>query len=167
MNSSKSGGLAGVIGIIGIAGCAAEGIPGAPSGGGCAARGGKVDATSVFIRRVYACFGRWIIGLASRSWSSACRNFESPTNGRRRMVIMLPLTALVAEEVHPGLLSIACRTDRSTRSMSEITKKSADQKVAEAESFRKNLGPFVVAAEATRMAIYGRDGTPQPNHFRQ
>ena len=38
--------------------------------------------------------------------------------------------------------------------MSEITNKSNEQKVAEAEvdSFRKNLGPFVVAAETTRMA---------------
>src|ERR1700681_4590354 len=38
--------------------------------------------------------------------------------------------------------------------MSEVTKKSDQQKGAEAEveSFRKDLGPFVVAAETTRMA---------------
>ena len=49
--------------------------------------------------------------------------------------------------------------------MSEITKKSADQKVAEAEveSFRKNLGPFVVAAEATRMAMVFTDATEPHN----
>ena len=39
--------------------------------------------------------------------------------------------------------------------MSEITKKSDQQKGAEAKvgSFRKGLGPFVVAAETTRMAM--------------
>ena len=39
--------------------------------------------------------------------------------------------------------------------MSEITNKSEDQKTGEAEveSFRKNLGPFVVAAETTRMPM--------------
>ena len=49
--------------------------------------------------------------------------------------------------------------------MSEITIKSADQKVAEAEveSFRKNLGPFVVAAETTRMAMVFADAT-EPNN---
>ena len=39
--------------------------------------------------------------------------------------------------------------------MPEITNKSEEQKAAEAEveSFRKDLGPFVVAAETTRMAM--------------
>jgi hypothetical protein len=39
--------------------------------------------------------------------------------------------------------------------MSEVTKNSDQQKGAEAEvdSFRKDLGPFVVAAETTRMAM--------------
>jgi PAS domain S-box-containing protein len=43
--------------------------------------------------------------------------------------------------------------------MSEITKKSDQQKDAEAEveSFRNDLGPFVVAAETTRMAIVFMD----------
>jgi PAS domain S-box-containing protein len=49
--------------------------------------------------------------------------------------------------------------------MSEITKKSEEQKAAEAEveSFRKNLGPFVVAAEATRMAMVFTDATEPHN----
>jgi PAS domain S-box-containing protein len=49
--------------------------------------------------------------------------------------------------------------------MSEITKKSDEQKDAEAEveSFRKDLGPFVVAAETTRMAMLFTDAT-EPNH---
>lgn len=78
---------------------------------------------------------------------------------------MLAFIGLVAEEIHHGLLSIACRTDGSTRSMSEITKKSADQKVAEdeVESFRKNHGPFVVAAETTRMAMVFTDATEPHN----
>jgi len=39
--------------------------------------------------------------------------------------------------------------------MSEIIKKSAEQKIAEGEveSFRKARGPFVVSAETTRMAM--------------
>jgi hypothetical protein len=43
--------------------------------------------------------------------------------------------------------------------MSEIPNKSAEQKVAEGEveSFRKDLGPFVVAAETTRMAMLFTD----------
>src|ERR1700688_2199753 len=43
--------------------------------------------------------------------------------------------------------------------MSEVTKKSDQQKGAEAEvaSFRKDLGPFVVAAETTRMAMVFTD----------
>ena len=43
--------------------------------------------------------------------------------------------------------------------MPEITNKSAEQKAAEAEveSFRKDLGPFVVAAETSRMAMVFTD----------
>jgi PAS domain S-box-containing protein len=49
--------------------------------------------------------------------------------------------------------------------MSEITKKSDQQKGAEAEveSFRKDLGPFVVAAETTRMAMVFTDATKSDN----
>ena len=49
--------------------------------------------------------------------------------------------------------------------MSEITEKSGEQKDAEAEveSFRKNLGPFVVAAETTRMAMVFTDATEPDN----
>ena len=49
--------------------------------------------------------------------------------------------------------------------MSEITKKSDEQKDAEAEveSFRKDLGPFVVAAETTRMAMLFTDAA-KPDH---
>jgi len=49
--------------------------------------------------------------------------------------------------------------------MSKITKKSEEQKGAEAEveSFRKNLGPFVVAAEETRMAMVFTDATDPHN----
>src|SRR3984957_10453491 len=49
--------------------------------------------------------------------------------------------------------------------MPEITNKSEEQKVAESEveSFRKDLGPFVVAAETTRMAMVFTDAK-EPNH---
>ena len=49
--------------------------------------------------------------------------------------------------------------------MSEITKKSDQQKGAEAEveGFRKHLGPFVVAAETTRMAMLFADAA-KPDH---
>ena len=49
--------------------------------------------------------------------------------------------------------------------MSEITKKSDRQKGAEAavESFRKDLGPFVVAAETTRMAMLFTDPAKPDN----
>lgn len=49
--------------------------------------------------------------------------------------------------------------------MSEITKKSNQQKGAEAEvdRFRKDLGPFVVAAETTRMAMLFTDATEPEN----
>jgi PAS domain S-box-containing protein len=49
--------------------------------------------------------------------------------------------------------------------MSEITKKSVEQKDAEAEveSFREDLGPFVVAAEITRMAMLFADAAKPDN----
>src|SRR5664279_6147620 len=49
--------------------------------------------------------------------------------------------------------------------MSEITKKSDEQKGAEAEveSFKDELGPFVVAAETTRMAMVFTDATEPDN----
>jgi hypothetical protein len=49
--------------------------------------------------------------------------------------------------------------------MSEITKKSDQQKVAEAEveSFRKDHGPFVVAAKTTQMAMVFTDATKPDN----
>lgn len=49
--------------------------------------------------------------------------------------------------------------------MPKITDKSEDQKAAEAdvESFREDLGPFVVAAEETRMAMLFTDAK-EPNH---
>jgi PAS domain S-box-containing protein len=49
--------------------------------------------------------------------------------------------------------------------MSEITKKPDEQQDAEAEveSFRKDLGSFVVAAETTRMAMLFTDAT-EPNN---
>ena len=49
--------------------------------------------------------------------------------------------------------------------MSEITKKPDEQQdtEAEVESFRKDLGPFVVAAETTRMAMLFMDAT-EPNN---
>jgi PAS domain S-box len=49
--------------------------------------------------------------------------------------------------------------------MSEITRKSDQQKGAEAEvdSFRKHLGPFVVAAETTRMAMLFADAKEADN----
>jgi PAS domain S-box-containing protein len=49
--------------------------------------------------------------------------------------------------------------------MAEITKKSDEQKDAESEveSFRKDLGPFVVAAETTRMAMLFTDATEPDN----
>ncbi len=49
--------------------------------------------------------------------------------------------------------------------MTEITRKSEEQKGAEAEvrSFRKNLGPFVVTAESTRMAMIFTDAKEADN----
>ena len=50
-------------------------------------------------------------------------------------------------------------------SMPEMTNKSKEQKIAEAEveSFRKDLGPFVVAAETTRMAMVFADAKEPDN----
>ena len=49
--------------------------------------------------------------------------------------------------------------------------KSGEQKIAEAEveRFRKELGPFVVAAETTTNGdgVHGRKGTRQSDHFCQ
>lgn len=49
--------------------------------------------------------------------------------------------------------------------MPRIVNKSEEQKLAEAdvESFRANLGPFVVAAETTRMAMVFTDATEPDN----
>lgn len=49
--------------------------------------------------------------------------------------------------------------------MPDLTKKSAGQKAAEAEveEFRNDLGPFVVAAETTRMAMVFTDATAPDN----
>ena len=49
--------------------------------------------------------------------------------------------------------------------MSEIVNKSEEQQTAEAEveSFRQDLGPFVVAAETTRMAMVFTDAK-EPDH---
>jgi PAS domain S-box-containing protein len=49
--------------------------------------------------------------------------------------------------------------------MSEITKKSSEQKIAEGEveGFGKDLGPFVVAAETTRMPMVFTDAK-EPGH---
>jgi PAS domain-containing protein len=62
--------------------------------------------------------------------------------------------------LHKG--SSAKQPDRAC-GMPEITNKSEEQKVAEAEveSFRKDLGPFVVAAETTRMAMVFADAKEQ------
>jgi hypothetical protein len=49
--------------------------------------------------------------------------------------------------------------------MSEIINKSVEQKIAESEveSFRKARGPFVVAAETTRMAMVFTDAREPDN----
>jgi PAS domain S-box-containing protein len=73
---------------------------------------------------------------------------------------------LIQEEVRATVISAlpANQIDRP-RGMSDITKKSEQQKGAEAEveSFRKDLGPFVVAAETTRMAMVFTDATKPGN----
>ena len=57
--------------------------------------------------------------------------------------------------VRATVIAALAANQRSSQSMAKITKKSEEQKDAEAEveGFRKNLGPFVVAAESTRMAM--------------
>ena len=64
-----------------------------------------------------------------------------------------------------GRLRIGRPSEGSHHGMSEITKKSEEQKGAEAEVelFRRNLGPFVVAAEETRMAMVFADATEPQN----
>jgi len=49
--------------------------------------------------------------------------------------------------------------------MFKMKKKSEEQKAAEADvaSFRKNRGPFVVAADTTRMALVFTDATEPDN----
>jgi PAS domain S-box-containing protein len=58
-----------------------------------------------------------------------------------------------------GVLGFNHKTNRTGSQMSKITNKSDEQKGAEAEvdSFRKDLGPFVVATETTRMAMVFTD----------
>ncbi|MGA2286864.1 HWE histidine kinase domain-containing protein [Bradyrhizobium sp.] len=66
--------------------------------------------------------------------------------------------ALVAAEQH-GKIRVAWLPITGSNSVSETANKSNEQKVAEAavDGFRKNLGPFVVAAETTRMAMVFTD----------
>jgi PAS domain S-box-containing protein len=64
------------------------------------------------------------------------------------------------EDYRHAVLQSALGCQKSDRALlSDMTNKSNEQKVAEAEvdSFRKNLGPFVVAAETTRMAMVFTD----------
>ena len=58
-----------------------------------------------------------------------------------------------------------CEMTGSSCGMPRITNKSEEQKVAEAEveGFRKDLGPFVVAAETTRMAMVFADAKEPDN----
>ena len=53
----------------------------------------------------------------------------------------------------------------SSSGVPEIKNKSQEQKAAESEveGFRQNLGPFVVAAETTRMAMVFMDAKEQNN----
>lgn len=62
------------------------------------------------------------------------------------------------------LISLA-QAKRECQAMSKKPEKSADQKVAEAEveGFRADLGPFVVAAEETRMAMVFTDAKKPRN----
>src|SRR6476660_3185360 len=64
---------------------------------------------------------------------------------------MRPLSRI---ELFPAF-SFAPRRDDRLRFMFKMKKKSEEQKAAEADvaSFRKNRGPFVVAADTTRMAM--------------
>jgi PAS domain S-box-containing protein len=79
---------------------------------------------------------------------------------------MLASRALGAAKVRAAVISaLAANQIDLNRGMSKIAKKSEEQKGAEAEveSFRSNLGPFVVAAEATRMAMVFTDATEPHN----
>ena len=60
---------------------------------------------------------------------------------------------------------LGCQTTGFTRGMPDIVKKNEEQKVAEAEveGFRKDLGPFVVAGETTRMAMVFTDAREADN----
>jgi PAS domain S-box-containing protein len=57
------------------------------------------------------------------------------------------------------------RPTEGVNTLPDVTKKSPGQKAAEAEvnAFRNDLGPFVVAAETTRMAMMFTDAT-EPEH---
>lgn len=60
---------------------------------------------------------------------------------------------------------LGCQTTERATSVPDVTKKSTGQKAAEAEvkGFRDDLGPFVVAAETTRMAMVFTDATEPDN----
>jgi len=72
---------------------------------------------------------------------------------------------LATAEVGATFISQLDANQIDPQGMSEITKKSEEQQGAEAEveRFRKNLGPFVVAAETTRMAMVFADATAPDN----
>jgi PAS domain S-box-containing protein len=74
---------------------------------------------------------------------------------------MRPLSRI---ELFPAF-SFAPRRDDRLRFMFKMKKKSEEQKAAEADvaSFRKNRGPFVVAADTTRMAMVFTDATEPDN----
>lgn len=72
-----------------------------------------------------------------------------------------PLSSRASEH---GVVTVAATTRQNSR-MSDFVSKSAEQKGAEAdvEGFRKDLGPFVVAAETTRMAMIFTDAKERGN----
>ena len=74
---------------------------------------------------------------------------------------MRPLSRI---ELFPAF-SFAPRRDDRLRFMFKMKKKSEEQKAAEADvaSFRKNRGPFVVAADTTRMRMVFTDATEPDN----
>jgi PAS domain S-box-containing protein len=84
-------------------------------------------------------------------------------NGHRSIIFMLHERPWFREKSAPR--SFQYLQEQIARSMSEITKKSDEQKdaAAEVESFRKDLGPFVVAAETTRMAMVFTDAKEADN----
>jgi PAS domain S-box-containing protein len=123
----------------------------------------------------------------SRPSPQACHNKENGSFGRcngllhnwRTLTLTAgtcrgPFTRLVALFAHwrerstlltTSSLGASCRTTGWIRRMSEMTNKSEEQKDAEAEveRFRKDLGPFVVAAETTRMAMVFTDAKAPDN----